>query len=116
MDDARFQELSEKRFESGLTDDEAEELGRMMADREGKPYKNADDLHGEEDEPEAWKAEDERVKQETEAGEGEIVDTTEEPDEGHQPEESRAVGSKRQPVGPAGAGYVPPKGGSEPSE
>jgi hypothetical protein len=116
MDEGRFQELSEKRFDTGLTDEEAEELGRMMAEREGKPYHNADDLHGEEDDPRAWKAEEERVKQETEAGEGEMVDTTEEEDEGHQAEETRAVGTDRQPVAPAGAGYAPPKGSTEPSE
>jgi hypothetical protein len=116
MDEGRFKELSEKRFDSGLTDEEAEELGRMIAEREGKPYHNADDLHGEEEQPEAWKAEEERVKQETEAGEGERIDTTEEPDEGHQPEETRAVGTERQPVAPAGAGYAPPKEGTETSE
>ncbi len=116
MDERRFQELSDKRFESGLTDEEAEELGRMIAEREGKPYHNADDLHGPDDEPQAWQPEEERVKQEAEAGEGEVIDTTEDPDGGHQPEETRAVGTKRQPVAPAGAGYAPPKGGTEPSE
>ncbi len=115
MDEARFEELKEKRFDTGLTDEEADELGQMMAEREGKPYANAEDLHEEEGEPEAWQAE-ERAKQETEAGEGERIDVTEEPDEGHQPEETRAVGTERQPVGPTGAGYVPPKGGTEPSE
>jgi hypothetical protein len=43
MDESRFQELSRKRFEHGLTREEADELGRMMAEKEGKPYANADD-------------------------------------------------------------------------
>lgn len=42
MDDARYRELLEKRDSSGLTDDEADELGRLMAEQEGRPYSNAD--------------------------------------------------------------------------
>jgi len=38
---------------------------------------------------------------------------TEEPSRDHEPEEERAVGTERQPVGPAGSGYVPPKGAPE---
>jgi len=41
--DRRFEELTEKRDGIGLTRDEADELGRLMAEREGKPYGNADD-------------------------------------------------------------------------
>jgi hypothetical protein len=41
MDDRRFEELQEKRRAKGLTDDEADELGRLLADRAGKPYSNA---------------------------------------------------------------------------
>jgi hypothetical protein len=44
IDERRFVELDRKRFESGLTAEEADELGRMMAEREGKPYTNARDL------------------------------------------------------------------------
>jgi hypothetical protein len=44
MDEHRFEELSRKRFEAGLSREEADELGRMMAEKEGKPYHNADDL------------------------------------------------------------------------
>lgn len=44
MDEQRFEELSRKRFKTGLTRDEADELGRMLAEKEGKPYGNADDL------------------------------------------------------------------------
>jgi hypothetical protein len=39
----RYEELTEKRDSIGLTHDEADELGRLMAEREGKPYGNADD-------------------------------------------------------------------------
>jgi hypothetical protein len=34
----RYEELLEKRHESGLSDEEANELGRMLAEREGKEY------------------------------------------------------------------------------
>jgi hypothetical protein len=43
MDDRRFEELERKRFRHGLTREEADELGRMMAEKEGRPYSNADD-------------------------------------------------------------------------
>jgi hypothetical protein len=42
MDEARFEELKRKRRDQGLSRDEADELGRMMAERMGKPYSNAD--------------------------------------------------------------------------
>ena len=54
MDDERFEELKRKRREEGLTDEEANELGRMFAEREGKPYAHAEQ-EVEEDLPEAWK-------------------------------------------------------------
>ena len=38
MDEQRYQELLRKRDEEGLTDEEASELGRMIAEHEGKPY------------------------------------------------------------------------------
>jgi hypothetical protein len=34
----RYEELMEKRDGEGLTDDEADELGRLMAERRGEPY------------------------------------------------------------------------------
>jgi hypothetical protein len=40
--DQRFDELTEKRDREGLSREEADELGRMFAEREGKPYANAD--------------------------------------------------------------------------
>ncbi len=39
----RYEDLTAKRDSEGLTDDEADELGRLIAEREGKPYSNADD-------------------------------------------------------------------------
>jgi hypothetical protein len=41
MNEQRFQELIRKRDTSGLTDEEANELGRMIAERDGAPYGNA---------------------------------------------------------------------------
>ena len=58
MDDERFEELKRKRRDEGLTDDEANELGRMFAEREGKPYTHAGDGRGDEI-PEARKDETE---------------------------------------------------------
>ena len=37
----RFEDLTKKRDESGLTKDEADELGKLMADRRDEPYGNA---------------------------------------------------------------------------
>lgn len=42
MDERRFEELEAKKLKGGLTDDEANELGRLWAEKEGKPYGNAD--------------------------------------------------------------------------
>jgi hypothetical protein len=41
VDEGRFARLEQKRREEGLTHGEANELGRMIAAREGKPYSNA---------------------------------------------------------------------------
>jgi len=112
MDERRYEELKAKRFDQGLTDEEADELGRMMAEEEGKPYGNADGRPHPDAEPEAWKAVEERVKAEEERGD-EPAPETEEPTGDHESEEERAVGTERQPVGPAGSGYVPPKGAPE---
>jgi hypothetical protein len=121
MDQARFEELKKKRFEDGLTDDEAAELGRMFAEEEGEHYSTALDRSETEDTPEAWKAEAEEgegegetVKEKEEAGEAAAVDTTEGAEGDHKPEEERAVGTERQPMSPTGAGYNPPKGSGEP--
>ena len=41
VDEKRIEELSAKRQDTGLSDDEADELGKLFAEREGKPYSNA---------------------------------------------------------------------------
>jgi hypothetical protein len=45
MDDLRYQELMDKRDRVGLSNEEASELGRMIAERMGKPYRGPEDLH-----------------------------------------------------------------------
>ena len=116
MDQSRFEELKKKRFEGGLSDEEADELGRMYAEEAGEGYSNADMRPSPEESPEAWKAEDagQEVKDREEAGDDASVDTTEGPEGDHKPEEERAVGTERQPMAPTGAGYTPPKGSTEP--
>ena len=47
MDAERYNELTVKRDDVGLTDDEADELGRMIAERAGAEYENADTLSAE---------------------------------------------------------------------
>ncbi len=42
MDTQRLDELEKKKFEVGLTHDEANELGRLLAERAGKPYGNTE--------------------------------------------------------------------------
>ncbi len=42
MDQERYQQLTMKRDDIGLTDEEADELGKMMADAEGQEYSNAE--------------------------------------------------------------------------
>ena len=42
MDTQRLEELEKKKFDVGLTHEEANELGRLLAEREGKPYSNAE--------------------------------------------------------------------------
>lgn len=43
MDTNRFEALKSKRFQEGLTDDEAAELGRMFAEEQSQPYQSAED-------------------------------------------------------------------------
>ena len=38
MDERRFRELLEKRTAAGLSEEEAGELGRLLAEHEGRPY------------------------------------------------------------------------------
>jgi hypothetical protein len=49
MDEKRFEELARKRFEGGLSHEEANELGRMMAQRAGLPYANAENRRPDEE-------------------------------------------------------------------
>ena len=41
VDEKRVEELIAKRKEVGLSDAEADELGKLFAEKEGKPYSNA---------------------------------------------------------------------------
>jgi len=41
VDEARMKELQAKRKTNGLTDEEADELGHLYAEKAGKPYSNA---------------------------------------------------------------------------
>jgi hypothetical protein len=118
VDRTRFEELKKKSSDEGLSDEEADELGKMYAEEEGEQYANASMKPPEEETPEAWKAEEEgqKVKEQEERGDDAQVDTTEGPEGDHKPEEERAVGTERQPMAPTGAGYVPPKGSTEPTE
>lgn len=47
MDTDRYEQLTVKRDEIGLTDEEADELGRMVAELEGATYENADTARAE---------------------------------------------------------------------
>ncbi len=50
MDNARLEELEKKKLDVGLTHEEANELGRLIAKREGRAYSNAES-HIHPDEP-----------------------------------------------------------------
>ncbi|CAN5162269.1 hypothetical protein BH20ACT24_BH20ACT24_00740 [soil metagenome] len=102
MDEQRFEQLERKRDSEGLSDEEADELGRMMAERAGKPYANAEDRPSLQDEPVAW---EEEAKREEEAGEDASGSTD--------PDDLRLSDTERPPVAPGGSGYLPPKGGAE---
>jgi hypothetical protein len=101
MDEDRFRELDRKRREEGLSHEEANELGRMLAEREGKPYDNADHSTAQDDDPKAW---EEMAKLEEESGE---------PPDGDSSEGERQPEDDRPAVRPAGSGYLPPKGKPE---
>ena len=59
MDQSRFEELKKKQESGeGLTEAEANELGRMLAEEQGEPYQNADDLREQQAEAEAEPASD----------------------------------------------------------
>jgi hypothetical protein len=81
VDDRRFQELVEKRDRSGLTNEEANELGRMIAERDGQHYSNA----SEQDHPERQTGEDQPYS------EAEVQELKEHPEVRDTPEESEKV-------------------------
>jgi hypothetical protein len=56
-DEARYEQLIKKRSEAGLSDEEANELGRLLAVRAGQEYSNARGR----DEPDAGLDEDTSV-------------------------------------------------------
>lgn len=78
MDERRWQELIHKRDTSGLTDQEANELGKMIAEREGKPYSNAAQL----EHPQADLTDVQPY------GEAEVEDLKEHPEVREEPEEA----------------------------
>jgi hypothetical protein len=43
MNEKRFEELDRKRFTEGLSEEEANELGQLLAEKMDKPYSNAHD-------------------------------------------------------------------------
>jgi hypothetical protein len=47
MDQDRFEQLKKKRDEEGLSDEEANELGRMFAEQGGEEYQSADQFQAE---------------------------------------------------------------------
>jgi hypothetical protein len=61
MDEQRFRELERKRDAEGLSHEEANELGRMMAEKEGRPYANAEGRSH----PEAGDSDEEKPATET---------------------------------------------------
>lgn len=78
METQRLEELEKKRFDVGLTHEEANELGRLLAQRAGRPYGNAES-RGHPDVPTAER--EEKPYSEPEVREVRGVDpSTEEPD------------------------------------
>ena len=78
MNTQRLDDLERKRFEVGLTHEEANELGRLLAERAGKPYGNAES-RGSPDLPTAGR--EEKPYSEPEVREARGVDpSSEEPD------------------------------------
>ncbi|HEY3208636.1 MAG TPA: hypothetical protein VGL18_02415 [Actinomycetota bacterium] len=76
MDEQRYRELIHKRDTSGLTAREADELGKMLAERDGRPYSGASGR----DHPEA--------QTEEPYSEAEVKELKQHPDVREAPEES----------------------------
>lgn len=95
VNEQRFDQLARKRDTEGLTADEANELGRMMAEREGKPYGNAETRA----EPEETEGLGEAAKEGEDAGQDEVVQPT--------GDKTEPADAERPLVGPGGSGYAP---------
>jgi hypothetical protein len=70
MGEDRYAALARKRGTEGLTDEEADELGRLMAEREDRSYSNADDLRADQAQEKVdvlRQIEDQKQRQEEEA-------------------------------------------------
>lgn len=79
MDEGRLEELERKKLDVGLTHEEANELGRLMAEKAGKPYSNAES-RGHPDVP--TKEREDKPYSEPEVRQARGVDpSTEEPDD-----------------------------------
>src|SRR5207247_8695585 len=102
MEEERFEELDEKRSEEGLSHEEAHELGRLIADKEGKRYSSHDDRHEQDGEPKAGGVAAKEGEESQQDGMG-----TPGPGGDHLPEEARASGAGRRRHGTGGVGYVP---------
>jgi hypothetical protein len=98
MDEQRFAELERKRDTEGLSNDEANELGRMMAERAGQPYSNASQLRQQEEQE--IEGIDETAKESVEAGSEEVNRPT--------TDKAGPADADRPPAGTAGSGYLPP--------
>ena len=71
MDEARYTELMEKRDGVGLTDEEADELGRLLAEKSGETYGGAEERS--ESRAQADTADDEH-RREKETPPGELIE------------------------------------------
>ena len=87
----RYEELLEKRDTAGLTDQEADELGRLIAEREGRAYANADDIPTPVNQPRI--PSDDRMP----PGPKEAVGHGEEPDSELDPEQRRPESRPQRP-------------------
>jgi hypothetical protein len=70
----RYQELIEKRDGPGLSDEEADELGRLMAERQGEPYANADNPPLDVEAERESKDTEDYVEEQRESREGRVLD------------------------------------------
>lgn len=104
MDQQRLEDLVKKRDERGLTREEADELGRLLAERAGEPYANADDVRqDDEDLPAAWenpRLEEEGAQELEEQGPEQEPGKRDAPDSGAGAQKGALPGSGPQPDQP----------------